>query len=527
MTGKWAIWLIITLAFFLRLWGINFGLPAYRFLVDENHLIDKSLKMLLTGDFNPHWFGWPSLVIYLQMVLFLPVFLAVKIAYGTAAVDNYWPVFAFLGRLASVLSGTASVFLTYKLGEKIAGKKIGLLACLVMAVIFPHVVYSHYATTDITAVFLGTLSLIFCLKIFIGGKSRDYLLAGLFVGLANAAKYNPFYIFPLLAAHYFKPKEQRRGKNLLLGLTASAVGFLIGVPYLLIDWGTFWSREMGVLGLIYHIKDLEDITVSNANGLSTPQWWLEYLLISGLTPLVFLFALAGLFFAFFHKSRREIIIILTFFLPYSLSILFSPVRFDRYILPLTPAISVLTAISLSLIKIKKVLLKPWILALLFFVLIGCPLSRGIIFDWLISQKDTRQLANEWLVAKVSREQEILSVGSAITVSYHLREQGFWKVKELFPLETDEVFRHSGALLIITGHDFHTAENYRGIKKFAQIWANYDIIRRRGTLVKKFSQNFFESGFFGPHHLEHSLTVNGYHQPTVEMYLVPTINKDLE
>lgn len=55
-----ALLVVMAIAMALRLWGISFGLP-YTYIPDEPGYVAVALKMLHTGDLNPHWFQVPSL----------------------------------------------------------------------------------------------------------------------------------------------------------------------------------------------------------------------------------------------------------------------------------------------------------------------------------------------------------------------------------------------------------------------------------------------------------------------------------
>ena len=57
----------------LRLWGITFGLP-YLEHPDEPFWIFAVLKMVKTGDPNPHDFIYPSLYYYLNALIYLVIY---------------------------------------------------------------------------------------------------------------------------------------------------------------------------------------------------------------------------------------------------------------------------------------------------------------------------------------------------------------------------------------------------------------------------------------------------------------------
>ena len=58
---------ILILAAALRLSHVKAGVP-YAVGVDEPEIMERVVRMMKTADFNPHFFDWPSLTIYLQLV---------------------------------------------------------------------------------------------------------------------------------------------------------------------------------------------------------------------------------------------------------------------------------------------------------------------------------------------------------------------------------------------------------------------------------------------------------------------------
>ena len=65
---------LVIIAFYLRFLRTGFGLP-YLYLWDEPQTSSAALKMLKTGDYNPHFFNdnifpyWEYFIIYLQTPL--------------------------------------------------------------------------------------------------------------------------------------------------------------------------------------------------------------------------------------------------------------------------------------------------------------------------------------------------------------------------------------------------------------------------------------------------------------------------
>ena len=58
---------ILVVAARLRFWGCR-GHPV-RIGVDEPEVIDRAVRMMKTGDFNPHFFDYPAFYMYVQLAV--------------------------------------------------------------------------------------------------------------------------------------------------------------------------------------------------------------------------------------------------------------------------------------------------------------------------------------------------------------------------------------------------------------------------------------------------------------------------
>ena len=72
------VWIVLVMilgvAFGLRLWGITYGLPQ-SYISDEYDYVHSYLKMIKRGDFNPRWWIHPSLQAYVNVGVYLVVFM--------------------------------------------------------------------------------------------------------------------------------------------------------------------------------------------------------------------------------------------------------------------------------------------------------------------------------------------------------------------------------------------------------------------------------------------------------------------
>ena len=177
---------LLVVCLLLRLWGIKQGLP-YSYNIDEDtHFVPIAMGFFGHG-LNPHYFLNPPGYTYLLYGLFRLWFgggAAVRAAYA----HDPATVFILARIVAGVLS-TVAVWLTYLTGARLFGRLAGLLAAAIGGLAFLPVFYSHLALNDAPTLAPVALSLFGSAGVLRHGRTRDYALAGVGVGLAAAFKY--------------------------------------------------------------------------------------------------------------------------------------------------------------------------------------------------------------------------------------------------------------------------------------------------------------------------------------------------
>lgn len=117
---------------------------------------------------------------------------------GLLATDVlYWLVL-----LMNAALSTAGVAIVFRIGRESIGPAAGWIAALLLAVSPADITAAHMATGDVTTAFFATLSLLYALRVFRLGHTRDYVLCTAMATLAFAAKYySATAFFTLALAH--------------------------------------------------------------------------------------------------------------------------------------------------------------------------------------------------------------------------------------------------------------------------------------------------------------------------------------
>jgi Dolichyl-phosphate-mannose-protein mannosyltransferase len=206
----WALLaLVLAGAFVLRVWGIKQGLP-YSYNSDEDaHFVPRAIGMFVLG-YNPHYFANPPAYTYLLHLVFA-VWFGGRAGVSHAFAANPTAVFV-VSRAVAALLGTLAVWLLYLAGARLFDRATALLAAALEAVAFLPVFYAHLALNDVPTLAPLTLSLLGTAGVLRKGRLRDYLLAGVGLGLGCATKYTAgVVLLPLLAAaaaQYLTPTGQ-------------------------------------------------------------------------------------------------------------------------------------------------------------------------------------------------------------------------------------------------------------------------------------------------------------------------------
>lgn len=243
--------LALFVAAFLYLAGIDYGLP-HVFQPDEPITVNRALRFG-SGDLNPHFFYYPSLLMYLYFFLYgiyftvgyaAGLFSGVQ-AFAHAFITDPSP-FYVIGRALSAFSLLAGMVFLYRCGERRGGRGAGLLAVLAVAFLPDVVEYAHWAKADAPLLGLSAAALALLVVIAEGGRRRDYILAGVVLGAALGLKYNAVLLFPALPlAHLLGCRGSGRGLRCLFDgrLWAAAglvpVAFVVTTPFALLDWPKF------------------------------------------------------------------------------------------------------------------------------------------------------------------------------------------------------------------------------------------------------------------------------------------------
>jgi len=195
--GTVTLFAVLAAAVALRLWGLFWGLPGRTDLHPDEHdyvvghalEVAHKVNMVLAGSepftvktLDPVFLNYPSFLIYLISFVY-------GLLHALGIFAYQWQAYA-VGRLLSACFGAATVYVALLMAREAGANRTGqLLAALWMALLPLNVWESHVAVTDVTMTFWVACTLWASMRLVRAGAWRDYLVAGVFLGLSVGSKY--------------------------------------------------------------------------------------------------------------------------------------------------------------------------------------------------------------------------------------------------------------------------------------------------------------------------------------------------
>jgi 4-amino-4-deoxy-L-arabinose transferase-like glycosyltransferase len=468
--------LLLALAAGLRLMGLDWGLPTqqhyFSYHPDEILLLLPSAQYFAKGDWNPHFFNYGTLYLYL---VGLP---ALWLGY---AQSMNLPSLYLLGRTITAALGIASVPLLYfALRRESRGLALG--SALLLALLPLHVINSHYATVDVPAAFWLVLGFLFALR---GPSAWMGLAAGLSVGLAAATKYNAgLFLLPAIVAPLLVPPRQWRPSWLGATLAGAALGFVIGCPY-------FWTPDF-VRGFLFELQHARE--GGTAAFVEMGSGW-GYHLLHGLPvalgfPLL-LAVLLGVCVTLRVPSRAGRLSLLWVAL-YLLVIGLGKERFVRYLVLIAPFLAVIAAHGLVwLWRAPRIRLVRHLTATVGLAVVALTL----LYTWgqvrLFTGDDPRTRTWQILGPNVMTLHRGLTIGLVGPPWFYSPPVSPYNAGAFSRQGFEELNRRAGGIIVVTGWEENVLRRTRPTVFVLSDLESRDLLRLRDDAARRFSYTLEE------------------------------------
>ena len=253
----------LLLAFGFCVYGMHWG-------VVETWHADQLVYRDLLGDdvrlpLEPPNFLKPPFHTYLSFALVrVPVFLVTDVL---GVPDHARRIVELIcARLLTAVLFLGQIGIVYIVSRRFFGQTAARVTSLLLATSAGFVAHSHFLTADVPASFWMLLAFLFAQNILLHGRTRDYILAGLFTGIATATKYNALAVGisipvahwllsegPFLTTDWSLWRRRLFDARLVAGVGVVGVGFVIANPFAIISYSDFIRDFMyNVVWVQYH-----------------------------------------------------------------------------------------------------------------------------------------------------------------------------------------------------------------------------------------------------------------------------------
>lgn len=407
---------ILAVAAWLRLWGAGAGLP-YRVGFDEPVLMEKSVNIMKSGDFHPHFWDYPGFTIYLHSAVASVRFLygAMGKEWASLQDEDVWPgAFYHWSRIVTGLIGTLTVFLVFRSALR-WGAIVGLIAACAMAVQPQHVRESHFALTDIPLTFFVGLTLLLSQRAAEGGRFRDFLVAGLAAGLATGTKYNGALalLMPLVVV-LLSARPETRLMSAIAVLGGALAGFVAAAPYSIMDLPGFLN---GFAALMQYYNAPRPFSEMASTYFKFVVIWFGY---PGVWPrwigypALLLVAVGGVIVLreLRHPVRRgPALAVFLFPVAYFWFVSNQSLQFGRYLMPIVPMLSIGVALGIVTARdwlARRAAIRTQRLALpLLLLVLAPPALTSLSFDLDQRRVSTEEQAGRWITQHVKPNERVV------------------------------------------------------------------------------------------------------------------------
>ncbi|MBI2028431.1 MAG: glycosyltransferase family 39 protein [Candidatus Levybacteria bacterium] len=457
------LFLVLLFAFVIRIVGIFPGHPPNH--PDEPMSFGSAIEMLMNNDLNPRRFDYPAGVPLLHFLFFksiiLPHLLFIKsiqnpdifISSLNPAINIYREyselifgrngiILLFWSRFLTAFLGTASVFLVYKIGQKLFNSHVGLISAFFLTFNYRHDLSSHLALSDIPNSFFVLLAFYACVLLLEKNTMRRYLFTGVCVGLSVSMKYQIFALFPFLFVQLiwiFKKKNigEFFNKNFILSLTIVPVIFCLLNIYLLLNLETALP-VIEYVGKRYGVGQYNHL---NYYAIFNLYKW-------GIGPLPFLSIILGILVLSLRQFKKSlfllsyVLVFMYVFLYYS-----SGGAYVRNFTTVIPLLMIFAGygfyqLTLSIKFFNKKKLNVFLIVLLIFINLE-PIKNSIILAKDYSRPWSRDVLDAWVEENMPEGSNVrndnLGISSTISKAlnvYHWEHAQENSIEELIDARDD-------------------------------------------------------------------------------------------
>ncbi len=396
--------LLVAVAIGFHFFGLEHEADS-RYFGDEG-IYRQHAERINGGELFRPWFVYPHLLFYLDAValwlaaLFEPLTLA--LAKGVYGVTGGTAVGTLVTRSVTAACGALTVIPVFAVARRLAGTAAAGLAGAFIALSPLYLEVCHLNISDVPAAFFATLTVMQVSRLLERERLRDYVLAGIWAGLAAGSKYPGGVVAVAIVAPWlrWRLREGRFGWGLAGAAIAAAGAFVASTPSLVVFSDAVYDGGGGDILFGYRQYAREGWTgvVKDSNVF----FYLEMLRRSFGEPILLLGA-TGLA-TLGRAAGSRLAWLLPFPAVYLALLLSMNMAVKRNLLPLLPMLAVILGAGvagwlrwLARRPVGRPVLARAVLPALLIVCLALPAvkSSGLVVK--LARPTTRDLAAAWMI----------------------------------------------------------------------------------------------------------------------------------
>lgn len=427
-----AVYIILTVAFLLRLASFGFGFPIEVYGDELSNTIIAFKVLASKSIFIPYDSGafLPPLLSYILVPIFaaigglgifFDIFKNLPDFMGFVILSREW--FLTPARIVSAIFGTATVYFLYLFAEKMFNRKIALLSAFLLAVDFLHIHNSQIGHIWVPLTFFIVALAYFSYRLSLNGERKWYWLSVLSVGLGYAIGQIPIVYYPVfLLVHYYHIKKTSKKFFNKYFIESAVVIFGLVAVFSILNFYSFYKHFYDVVLAFSKLFGLEIWSSTNHPWVRKSMvehysffgnWAIALKNIFYTNPIVSItapFAFFVLLKKFKFGDLRNIFLIYVPFGYLLLSVLLYYNFHYRYVLPVVPFLVVSVSYFVFFLRDKITLLNKK--NILFISLIVIIVAYSIVSSALYSLKFLRPYTVvqgiDWSYANIPQGARIVS-----------------------------------------------------------------------------------------------------------------------
>jgi len=377
-----------------------------RYFGDEGIYLAQALRINQHGQLLRPWFIYPHLLFYLDAVaLWLASALGpivpwlARVLYGVTEPSAIAPL---VTRGVTALLGFGAVAPAYVAARRIAGEVAAPIAGALLALCPLFIQVAHLNISDVAGAFFAAMAFMQCALLLDAETRRDYLLAGLWSGLAAGGKYPAGVVAIAVAGVWLGWRLRRRDLRfgLLWAAAAAIAGFVGTTPSFLAFPGAAFSGQG--TDVTFGFRQYAQAGWSGVVRASNVAYYLGQLRGAfGLPALVL--GLAGI--PWLNRTARcRLLWLAPFPVAYLALMLAMHIALPRNLLPVLPALAALAGagisawVVLAARRIPPTRLRNGVAVLVVTICLALPIWKGVVSTIRFARPSTRELAAAWIPA---------------------------------------------------------------------------------------------------------------------------------